>query len=172
MDDSTPSPKLNHLDYLQRKVMSADLARQVVYGWKMKGERTAFTNGCFDLLHVGHLRTLAYCVDLADKVVVGLNSDASVKRLKGSSRPLVSQQQRALMLAGLQYVDAVVIFDEDSPESLIQLIDPEFLVKGGDWKEDQIAGGAHVKKRGGEVHVAPYLEGFSTTDLAGKLGEL
>jgi len=163
---------MSKLEFLQHKIMTPDQAAHTVLGWKLKSARIGFTNGCFDLLHVGHMSTLIHTANHCDKVVVGLNSDASVRRLKGSSRPLVGQEQRALLMAGFLLVDAVVIFEEDTPLELIQLLQPDVLVKGGDWAEKDIVGAAQVRQTGGEVLIVPYLKGWSTTELADKMQQL
>lgn len=124
-----------------------------------------FTNGCFDILHQGHARLLASCSEMGERLVIGLNSDTSVKRLKGEGRPVNDQQSRAVLLAALQFTDAIVIFEEDTPETLIHAIKPDILVKGGDWKPEEIAGSSFVKSYGGQVKVVPYLNGFSTTGI-------
>jgi len=133
--------------------------------WALAGKRVVFTNGCFDLLHSGHLRYLADARDLGDILVVGLNSDASVRRLKGPERPVHAQDSRALMLASLLQVDLVVLFEEDTPVELIRLVQPDVLVKGGDWAPEAIAGADLVLGYGGEVRSLPFHEGFSTTAL-------
>lgn len=158
-----------NLDYLHNKIIDRAHILQRIREWRLKSARIAFTNGCFDLLHTGHLQTLIYCADRADKVVVGLNSDASVQRLKGPERPFIVQEERALLLAALQFVDAVVLFEEDTPLDLITAIRPELLVKGGDWSPNQIVGATEVKDAGGEVHIVPFVPSRSTTLLADKL---
>ncbi len=137
--------------------------------WRALGDTVVFTNGCFDILHPGHLQLLAGCAALGDRVVVGINSDASVKRLKGTSRPLNNEQARAQMLAANIFTDAVVIFEEDTPENLIQALQPDVLVKGGDWQKEQIVGATFVKGSGGKVYTIPFLEGFSTTGIIDKM---
>ena len=134
-----------------------------------KNKKVVFTNGCFDILHVGHLRYLQDARALGDFLIVGLNSDASVKRLKGSQRPIQNEKDRAEILLGLSCVDAVVIFDEDTPLELIQKVRPEVLVKGGDWKVDQIVGSDFVLSQGGEVHSLPFHQGRSTTSIVEKI---
>jgi D-beta-D-heptose 7-phosphate kinase/D-beta-D-heptose 1-phosphate adenosyltransferase len=156
---------------LQDKILTAEQLFRRARGWEVKSHMVAFTNGCFDLLHVGHLDTLAYCADHANRVVVGLNSDASVRRLKGDQRPIVGQKERALMLAAMQCVSAVVIFDADTPLELIKGLRPNLLVKGGDWEADQIVGADEVKANGGTVHVVPFRQGWSTTALAERLAQ-
>ena len=162
----------NNLIYLQRKIVQLRMLVQLTREWHLKGSRIAFTNGCFDLLHYGHVHTLLHCADHSDKVVIAINSDASVRRLKGENRPIVPQDQRALMLATMQFVDAVVIFDEDTPLEVIRAIQPDLLVKGGDWEEKSIVGADLVRASGGDVEVVPYLEGLSTTALADQLQKI
>ena len=134
-----------------------------------QGKRIVFTNGCFDLLHVGHLRYLKEAKILGDLLVVGLNSDESVKRLKGSCRPIHNQEHRREMLLGLKPVDFVFIFQEDTPMELIQRVCPEILVKGGDWKKDQIVGAHWVESYGGQVLSLSFQQGFSSTGLIDKI---
>ena len=137
--------------------------------WRAAGEKIVFTNGCFDLLHYGHLHYLSEARDLGDRLVIGLNSAASVRRLKGPSRPINDELTRAHLLAALEMVDAVVIFDEDTPLKLIQLVQPEILVKGGDWQPEQIIGSDVVLAQGGKVMSLPYIQGYSTTNIEQKI---
>ncbi len=137
--------------------------------WKDNGRRVVFTNGCFDLLHRGHVRLLERARAEGDALVVGLNSDASVQRLKGAGRPLVPQADRAEVLAALECVDAVTLFEEDTPRELIAALLPDVLVKGGDWAPDKIVGRQEVEAAGGKVVVVPYVEGYSTTALIERL---
>ena len=141
-----------------------DLLKRIEF-WRRLGDKIVFTNGCFDILHQGHARLLASCSEMGERLVIGLNSDTSVKRLKGEGRPVNDQQSRAVLLAALQFTDAIVIFEEDTPETLIHAIKPDILVKGGDWKTEEIAGSSFVKSYGGQVKVVPYLNGFSTTGI-------
>ena len=133
--------------------------------WKKEGKKIVFTNGVFDLLHKGHIFSLTQAAKEGDVLVIGLNSDSSVKRLKGDSRPINDQDSRALLLAALSMVDAVVIFDEDTPLKLITSILPGVLVKGGDYTVDEIAGAKEVITNGGKVVINPILDGFSTTSI-------
>ena len=133
--------------------------------WKKEGKRIVFTNGVFDLLHKGHIFSLTQAAKEGDVLVIGLNSDSSVKRLKGDSRPINDQDSRALLLAALSMVDAVVIFEEDTPLKLITSILPGVLVKGGDYTVDEIAGAKEVVANGGKVVINPILDGFSTTSI-------
>jgi len=138
--------------------------------WRMKGDRIVFTNGCFDILHRGHVEYLQEAAALGDRLIIGVNSDASVRRLgKAPDRPLNHQDSRAKVLAALRFVDAVVIFDQDTPLELITAIGPDVLVKGGDWKAEQIVGGDVVQARGGEVRSLKMVDGFSTTALVEKI---
>ena len=136
-----------------------------------KKQRIVFTNGCFDILHFGHVSYLEEAKDCGDVLIVGLNSDASVKRLKGETRPINGELERAFVLCGLKSVDFVVIFDQDTPYDLIKLITPQVLVKGGDWKPEQIVGSEHVLNHGGEVKSLLFQAGFSTTNLIDKINE-
>ena len=133
--------------------------------WRLPGKKIAFTNGVFDMLHPGHIYSLSQAAKEADYLIVGLNSDASVKRLKGNTRPINNQDSRALLLASLVMVDAVVIFEEDTPLELIRAIMPDVLIKGGDYRVEQIAGAKEVIANGGRVVINPTLEGFSTTTI-------
>lgn len=140
--------------------------------WRVKSDRIVFTNGCFDILHVGHLHTLKESIQLGDKLIVGLNSDASVSRLKGKERPIVNQLDRSEMLAALEMVDAVIIFEDDTPEELIQMIKPDVLCKGGDWSIENIVGGDFVKSYGGQVVSIPFVQGYSSSSLINKIKSL
>ena len=133
--------------------------------WKAQGHKVVFTNGCFDLLHPGHIQYLSDAKALGDKLIVGLNTDDSISRLKGSARPINPLGDRAFMLMGLKAVDAVVAFAEDTPRQLIALLLPDVLVKGGDYKPDDIVGASEVREHGGEVVVVPFLEGYSSSRL-------
>ena len=130
-----------------------------------KDMKVVFTNGCFDIVHRGHVEYLAKAADMGDVLVVGLNTDASVRRLKGEGRPINNQEARALVLASLSFVDAVVLFDEDTPLELIKAIRPDVLVKGADYKPEEIVGADFVTSYGGTVATVPLVEGYSTTKL-------
>lgn len=153
-----------------RKIhLNWDFLPQTLAAWRDAGERIVFTNGCFDLLHYGHLHYLAAARDLADRLVVGLNSAASVSRLKGPHRPINDELTRTHLLAALQVVDAVVIFEDDTPMRLIQLVQPDILVKGGDWRPEQIVGSDLVLAAGGQVLSLPFVTGYSTTNIEQKI---
>lgn len=145
--------------------MTTPQLMQRVAQWRLTGKTIAFTNGVFDILHQGHIFSLSQAAKEADILIIGLNADASVKRLKGDSRPVNNQESRALLLASLQIVDAVVLFEEDTPLQLISSIVPDVLVKGGDYTVEQIAGAKEVIAAGGRVLINPILEGFSTTSI-------
>lgn len=150
---------------MQEKIQSRAEAQGLCRQAQAQGRKVAFTNGCFDLLHAGHVRYLEAAKALADLLVVGLNSDASVRRLKGQGRPFNPVEDRAEVLAGLFAVDAVVVFEEDTPAELIAALVPDVLVKGADWGEDEIVGAELVKARGGKVARVPLLPGRSTSAL-------
>lgn len=153
------------------KVHSLPHAIDLTRKWRKKGLKIGFTNGCFDLLHKGHITLLKQSKSICDRLVVGLNSDSSVKRLKGESRPIKSQEERAIILAALQYVDMVVIFDEDTPLRIIEALEPDVLIKGADYTEDKVVGAPFVKARGGRVVLINLVDGFSTTNTVKKLQE-
>jgi rfaE bifunctional protein nucleotidyltransferase chain/domain len=138
---------------------------------KRNGRQVVFTNGCFDLLHPGHIGSLEQARGLGDALIVGLNSDASVRQLKGAGRPVVPERERAEILAALESVDAVVIFDDLTPQEVIARLLPDVLVKGGDWPGDQIVGREEVEAAGGRVVSIPVVPGYSTTAILGKIRE-
>ena len=137
--------------------------------WKENGEKIVFTNGCFDLVHRGHLEVLANTADLGDKLIIGLNSDSSIKDLKGENRPIMDETSRAILLASLQFVDAVVFFSEETPYKLIENLVPDILAKGGDYKVTEISGNEVVLENGGEVILVPFIDGFSSTNIVEKI---
>jgi rfaE bifunctional protein nucleotidyltransferase chain/domain len=140
--------------------------------WRLLGKTVAFTNGCFDILHQGHIASLSDAAREADYLVVGVNSDASTRRLKGEQRPINDEQARATLLAALLMVDAVIIFEEDTPLELIKAVEPEVLVKGGDYTLEQIVGAKEVIESGGRVVINPIVAGYSTTGLIEKIHKL
>ncbi|MDQ7031715.1 MAG: D-glycero-beta-D-manno-heptose 1-phosphate adenylyltransferase [Desulfonauticus sp.] len=139
---------------------------------KFKEKKIVFTNGCFDLLHVGHVDYLTRAKQLGDILIIGLNSDSSVKKIKGSKRPLNNEKDRATVLAALECVDFIILFEEDTPYRLIQAIQPDVLVKGGDWPIDRIVGKDIVEANGGQVISLSLIEGYSTTNLINKIIKL
>ncbi len=155
---------------IQEKVFkSTDLLMPLVNQWKNEGYRIVFTNGCFDLIHIGHVFYLEEANAMGDKLIVGLNSDASVSRLKGPNRPIKDEYNRSHILAALASVDAVVIFENDDPLQLILDVKPDILVKGGDWKPDQIVGSEFVLSNGGVVKSLRFVEGYSSTMIEEKI---
>lgn len=157
------------LTTIQSKIHSFESIPTTCIAWRAAGEKIVFTNGCFDLLHYGHLHYLAEAKNLGDRLVVGLNADASIKRLKGKHRPIKDERSRTWLLAGLECIDAVVVFSEDTPYELIQAIQPDVLVKGGDWAVDAIVGADIVLAKGGSVRNLSFIEGYSTTQLEAKI---
>lgn len=159
-------------DLISSKIFSrADLLKQVAR-WRLLSKKIAFTNGCFDILHAGHIASLSNAAKEADFLIVGVNTDASTKRLKGEERPVTDENSRALLLANLAIVDAVTLFDEDTPYELITAIMPDVIIKGGDYSIDQIVGAKEVIANGGKVIINPILEGFSTTGIIAKIKSL
>ena len=136
---------------------------------KRNGKRVVFTNGCFDLLHPGHIRSLETARGLGEVLIVGMNSDESVRRLKGEGRPVIPEQERAEILASLECVDAVVIFDESTPQRVVAALLPDVLVKGGDWPGNQIVGREEVEAAGGKVVLVEVVPGYSTTEILKKI---
>lgn len=161
----TPSTNLSAGD----KILDRDRILKRVAEWRASGETIVFTNGCFDLLHIGHITLLEDCRRFGSKLVLGLNTDASVCRLKGPTRPIVGERERAGVMAALAAVDAVVLFDEDTPLELIREIRPNVLVKGGDYTIETVVGHEEVMEAGGRVEIVPTVEGFSTTNIVRKL---
>lgn len=162
---------MKRADLIPLKIISREQAVQQVAQWRTLGKKVAFTNGVFDILHPGHIFSLSEAAKEGDYLIVGLNADASVKRLKGDSRPVNNQDARAILLAALLMVDAIVIFEEDTPLELIKAVMPDVIVKGGDYTPDQVAGGKEVIAAGGKVVINPILEGYSTTALIAKMKE-
>ena len=157
------------LELIAEKIIPSDKIEKQTNLWRFLSNRIVFTNGCFDILHRGHIEYLAAAADLGSKLIIGLNSDASVSRLKGSGRPINSFQDRALALAALRFTDAIVEFDEDTPLHLIRKIKPDFLVKGGDYSQSEIVGATDVEASGGEIVIISFTEGYSTTSFLKKI---
>jgi D-beta-D-heptose 7-phosphate kinase/D-beta-D-heptose 1-phosphate adenosyltransferase len=155
-----------------RKIKSFSELKKIITRLHQCGKEIIFTNGCFDLLHRGHVDYLRKAKSLGDILVVGLNSDASIRRLKGKGRPVTKQGDRAEILASLEFVDYVTIFDEDTPFNLIKALRPDVLVKGADWKKSEIVGNDIVKSYGGKIAVIKYLKGYSTTNILNTIKKL
>ncbi|MCH8554558.1 MAG: D-glycero-beta-D-manno-heptose 1-phosphate adenylyltransferase [Schleiferiaceae bacterium] len=160
---------MTHWDTLLSKIQEPSTVQRMLHGAKQMGHTVVFTNGCFDIIHKGHIHYLAAAKDLGDLLVIGLNSDASVNRLKGPKRPINQQDHRAQVLAALSFVDAVVLFEEDTPLELISALQPDVLVKGGDYTIDTIVGASEVLSWGGAVKVLPFVDGLSTTNTINQL---
>ena len=152
------------------KIRELPEARKEVERLRIKDKKIVFTNGCFDILHIGHARYLYAARKLGDFLIVAVNSDRSVKAIKGPDRPVMSQSERSEILASLECVDMVVIFDEDNPMEVIRYLMPDILAKGGDWKEEDIIGADVVKAAGGQVRSIPYIKGYSTSGIIKKIG--
>lgn len=157
------------LQWIQHRIHDRLSLSRSVNAWKGSGQSIVFTNGCFDILHRGHLDYLCRAASLGNILVIGVNTDASVRRLKGEGRPINNEQDRAFALASLLFVDAVCLFDEDTPAALIEEVKPDVLAKGGDYTIERIVGAPEVLARGGKVEVIPFLEGYSTTGLIEKI---
>ncbi|MBI9062436.1 MAG: D-glycero-beta-D-manno-heptose 1-phosphate adenylyltransferase [Marinilabiliaceae bacterium] len=160
---------MEELSRIESKIKSLAEATQVIREWELQEEKIVFTNGCFDIVHRGHVDYLSRAKDLGTKLVLGLNSDASVQRLKGSNRPIVDEQSRAILLAAFQFIDMVVFFDEDTPYELIKALQPDILVKGSDYNAKDIVGYDVLMAKGGRVETIDFVEGFSTTAIVEKI---
>ena len=156
-------------DKISERIFSTERLEATIKWWRLINKTIAFTNGVFDILHEGHIKVLSEAASFADILIVGLNSDASVKRLKGNNRPVNNQNSRSLILASLIMVDAVIIFDEDTPLELIKIIQPDVLVKGGDYTTETIVGAKEAIAYGGKVEIIPIEAGFSTTGIIAKM---
>ena len=151
------------------KILDRKTLQEKLDALRKENKKIAFTNGCFDILHVGHVRYLREAKKTADVLVLALNSDSSVQSIKGEQRPLVPQEERAEILAAMEFIDFVTIFPELTPLELINYLKPDILIKGGDWPEDKVVGGDNVKKWGGRVILIPVVEGKSTTNIVEKI---
>ena len=151
------------------KILEREALRNKLEALRKKGKKIAFTNGCFDILHVGHVRYLREAKKTADVLVLALNSDSSVRSIKGEKRPLVPENERAEVLAALEFIDFVTIFPELTPLELINYLKPDVLIKGGDWPEEKVVGREEIKKWGGRVAIIPEIEGKSTTNIVEKI---
>jgi D-glycero-beta-D-manno-heptose 1-phosphate adenylyltransferase len=160
---------MNTFKHINAKIQNWAQIAETVADWKQQGHKVVFTNGCFDILHYGHIHYLAEAADLGHKLIIGLNSANSVCRLKGPNRPINDELTRQHLLAALGFVSAVVVFEEDTPYELINIIMPDILVKGGDWQPKDIVGSDIVLANGGEVRSLPYIQGYSTTNIVEKI---
>jgi rfaE bifunctional protein nucleotidyltransferase chain/domain len=154
---------------LLNKILDLASLKSKVTSWQSEGKKVVFTNGVFDLLHIGHITYMAKAAELGDKLIIGLNSDASVKRIKGESRPVNDQNNRTGLLAALFFVDAITVFEEDTPFNLITALMPNILVKGADYSIENIVGAKEVIANGGEVKTINFVEGYSSTSIIQKI---
>jgi len=160
---------MTRLEVLLKKIPNPEELDRLLAYWKFKDQKIVFTNGCFDIIHRGHVDYLAKAADLGDVLIIGLNTDASTRRLKGPSRPINDENARALILAAMSFVSAVVMFDEDTPYKLIKKVQPDILVKGADYKPEDIVGYDIVMAKGGKVETLEYLPGYSTSLIEKKI---
>jgi rfaE bifunctional protein nucleotidyltransferase chain/domain len=160
---------MSKLEYISKKILSPEELKNQLAVWRFQNKKIVFTNGCFDLLHLGHIDYLSKAKDAGDVLIIGLNTDDSVSRLKGDSRPLTNEHSRSVLLAALGFVDAVTLFDEDTPYELIKRVQPDVLVKGSDYKAEDVVGYDIVKAKDGEVITIDFVEGYSTTAIVEKI---
>ncbi len=161
---------MDYLAFIQGKIVrNRKELTNILNQWRFKNEKIVFTNGCFDILHRGHVEYLAKAASLGNKLLIGLNTDASVRRLKGENRPVNDQEARALLLSSLIFTDKIIFFEEDTPYELIRFIEPDVLVKGSDYKPENIVGYDILKNKGGEVITIDLTGGFSTTSILKKI---
>ena len=162
---------MNHRQQLEAKIHTVDSLPKLLATWEQGKERVVFTNGCFDLIHRGHVDYLSRAADKGTKLIIGVNTDSSVSRLKGPHRPIQDEYTRLMILAAFSFVNVVVLFDEPTPYELIALVQPNVLVKGSDYKPEDIVGYDIVKVKGGEVSTIDFLDGFSTSGIEKKIRE-
>jgi len=160
---------MSKLQLIENKILTIDKLTPLLNIWRFQDKKIVFTNGCFDLLHLGHIDYLSKAADMGNKLIVGLNSDSSSSLLKGAGRPITDQTSRSHILASLFFVSAVVLFDQETPYELISAVKPDILVKGADYSIDQIVGADLVLENGGEVKTLDYIEGYSTTAIENKI---
>ena len=157
------------LEILNSKILDKERLLVKLTDWKEENKKIVFTNGCFDLIHLGHIEVIARSADLGDILIIGVNTDNSIKILKGKNRPIVEEISRAKQLAALEFVDAVVLFDQDTPIDLIKMINPNVITKGSDYNTDQVIGNDIVTQNDGEVVIIPLTQGYSTTSILEKI---
>ena len=162
---------VTHLELLKKKICTLTELKIICDQLRKEKKTIVFTNGCFDLIHLGHIEYLANAADLGDILIIGLNSDKSVTNIKNPGRPIQDQKSRQMQLASFSFVSAVILFDEETPYNLIDEIKPDILVKGGDYKENEVVGAEIVKSNGGKVVILPFVPGYSTTAIEQKIIE-
>tara|TARA_B100001113_G_scaffold162451_1_gene132953 strand:- start:736 stop:1230 length:495 start_codon:yes stop_codon:yes gene_type:complete len=157
------------LEKINDKIFGLEFLMKNVGQWRNENKKIVFTNGCFDLIHLGHIELLARSSDLGDILIIGVNSDSSIQKLKGESRPIIEEDSRVKQLAALEFVDAVVLFHEDTPQKLIEKIKPDVITKGGDYKAENVVGNEVVTQKNGQVVIIPLTQGYSTTSILKKI---
>ncbi len=160
---------MKELDKIHNKIISFDNIEKQVLKWREENKKIVFTNGCFDIIHRGHVDYLSKAKDLGDILIIGLNTDLSVRNIKGNTRPIQDENSRAIILASMQFVDAIVFFSEPTPYTLIKEIQPDILVKGADYNKEDIVGYDIVSQRGGKVETIEFIEGYSTSNIERKI---
>lgn len=160
---------MTKLEIINSKILDDKSLHHQLAIWRFLNKKIVFTNGCFDILHLGHIDYLSKAKDLGNILLIGLNTDDSVKRLKGNNRPIKKEQERAIFLASLLFVDGVILFDEDTPYNLIKSVEPDILVKGSDYKKEEIVGADTIQETGGEIITIDFLDGYSTTSILDKI---
>ena len=157
------------LKKINNKIFDLQNLIKKIEKWRSENKKIVFTNGCFDLIHLGHIEILARSADYGDKLIIGVNSDLSIKKLKGENRPIIEESSRIRQLSALEFVDAVVLFDEETPIKLIESIKPNVITKGGDYKAKNVVGNEVVSQKNGEVVIIPLTRGYSTTSILNKI---
>ena len=163
---------MDKFEIVQSKIANREELLAWLSIWKFKDQKIVFTNGCFDIIHRGHIEYLAKAASLGNILIIGVNTDNSIRHIKGGNRPIQDEYSRAIILAALQFVNLVVLFDEDTPYELIKLIKPDILVKGGDYKKEEIAGYDIVEKNGGKIITVNIVKGYSTSKIIDKISEM
>ncbi len=163
---------MSKLEIIESKIISKESLKYQLAIWRFLSKKIVFTNGCFDILHLGHIDYLSKAAEFGDVLIVGLNSDDSVRTIKGINRPVNDENSRAMILASLSFVSAVILFDEDTPYNLIKFIQPDVLIKGSDYKPEDIVGYDIVKAKGGEIETIDFLPGYSTTSIIDKIKKI
>ena len=157
------------LERINDKIFGLEFLIKNLDQWRNENKKIVFTNGCFDLIHLGHIELLARSSDLGDVLIIGVNSDSSIQKLKGENRPIIEEDSRVKQLAALEFVDAVVLFNEDTPQKLIEKIKPDVITKGGDYKAENVVGNEVVTQKNGQVVIIPLTQGYSTTSILKKI---
>ena len=162
---------MSHYQKIKNKLINSNQLDHLISNWKQNGERIVFTNGCFDIIHQGHIDYLSKAADKGSKLIIGVNTDRSVSRIKGPNRPIQDEYSRMMILAAMEFIDALILFDEETPINLINRIIPHILVRGGDYKAEEIVGYDTVISNGGRVETIDFLPGFSTSSIETKIKE-